>query len=102
MLYPKWVYEYRGRKLLRIPAPQVVAKEWWGLAPALPWQMNSGSADALTVESMFMEAYYRREGLPPPQLVVTGAISDDTLAEHVDDAPARRAALCAELGLPSD
>jgi glycosyltransferase involved in cell wall biosynthesis len=64
--------------------------------------MNSGSADALTVESAFMEAYYRREGLPPPRLVVTGAISDDTLAEHLQDAPARRAALCAELGLPAD
>jgi hypothetical protein len=101
-LYPTWVYEYRGRRLLRMPGPQVVAKERWGLAPPLPWQMNSGAADVLTVESPFMEAYYRREGLPPPRLEVTGAISDDTLAEHLQDAAVRRAALCAELGLPPD
>ena len=32
MLYPKWVYEYRGRKLLRMPAPQVLAKVSFGKA----------------------------------------------------------------------
>ena len=102
LLFARWVHAHRGRRLLRLPGAQVIAKECWGLAPPIPWQMNSGRADAIAVESPFMEAYYRREGLPPDQLVVTGALADDELAESVRDAPARRDALCAELGLPPD
>jgi hypothetical protein len=100
--FPDWVYQHRGRRLLRAPIEEVLAKEWWGLAPPLPWQMNSGRADAIAVESRVMDEFYRREGLPPAQLVVTGGISDDTLAGGVREAAARRAALCAELGLPPD
>jgi hypothetical protein len=100
--YPEWVYQHRRRTLLRVPVEEIIAKEWWGLAPPLPWQMNSGRADAIAVESRVMDAFYRREGLPPAQLVVTGGISDDTLADGVRDAAARRTALCAELGLPCD
>jgi hypothetical protein len=101
-LYPRWVFTHRGRRLLRMPAAQVLAKEWWGLAPPLPWQMNSGAADALAVESPFMEAYYRREGLPSEKLITTGMLADDVLAETLRNAPARRDALCAELGLAND
>lgn len=101
-LYPRWVYHHRARRLLRLPGPQLLAKEWWDLAPPLPWIMNSGSADALAAESPFMEAYYRREGLPPPRLVVTGTLADDVLAGHLQQAAGRRAALCAEFGLPGN
>jgi hypothetical protein len=101
-LYPRWVYEHRGRRLLRLPAPQLIAKEWWGLAPPLPWIVNSGSATALAVESEFMEQYYLREGLPAGRMVRTGALYDDVLAEHQRAAPAGRAELCRELGLPAD
>lgn len=101
-LFPAWVYQHRGRKLFRVPVEEIIAKEWWGLAPPLPWQMNSGRADLIAVESRVMDAFYRREGLPASQLVVTGGISDDTLAAGVHEATARRAALCAELELPAD
>src|SRR5262245_3272103 len=100
--FPTWVYEHRGRKLLSVPIEAVIAKEWWGLAPPLPWQMNSGSADAIAVESRVMDTFYRREGLPVSQLVLTGGISDDTLAVGSRERAARRAELCAELGLPVD
>jgi hypothetical protein len=64
--------------------------------------MNSGSADAIAVESRVMDAFYRREGLPASQLVLTGGISDDTLAAGSRERAARREDLCAELGLPID
>lgn len=101
-LHPNWVFEHRGQKLVRLPAPQLLAKEWWGLAPPLPWILHSGSADAIAVESRFMKDYYLREGLPARQLVETGALSDDALAETQKEAGRRRAELCAELGLPHD
>lgn len=101
-LYPRWVFEHHGERLLRLPAGQVMAKEWWGLAPPLPWQMNSGAADVIAVESPIMEAYYRREGLPPDQLVVTGTLADDVLAENLRNARIERETLCSELGIPRD
>ena len=100
-VYPRWVYTHRGRRMLRMPAAQLLAKEWFGLAPPLPWIMNSGAADALTVESSFMETYYRREGLPENKLVWTGALYDDVLAENRKNVSSRRAELCAQLGLPA-
>jgi hypothetical protein len=97
--YPRWVYQHRGRRMLRLPAAQLLAKEFHGLAPPLPWQMNSGAADCVVLESAFMEAYFRREGLPASQLTVTGAITGDVLEREMRDAPARRQALREELGL---
>jgi len=98
-LYPRWVYQHRGRTMVRLPAAQLIAKEWFGLAPPLPWIINSGAADALTVESPFMDAYYRREGLSPERFVRTGALYDDVLADAKGRAAERRAALAAALGL---
>ena len=101
-MFPRWVYTHRGTTMVRLPAAQLLAKEFLGLAPPRPWQMNSGAADRILVESRFMEAYYRREGLPAEQLVVTGAIAGDVLAEAKRDAVARRSSLRRELGLTAD
>lgn len=100
-LYPAWVFTHRGRRLVRLPAAQLLAKQWLRLAPPRPWTINTGSADVLAVESPFMEAYYRREGMPPPPLEITGTLADDVLAEGQQEAPAARVRLCAELGLPA-
>jgi hypothetical protein len=101
-LYPRWVYEHRGHKMVRLPASQLFATEWWGLGAPLPWQYNSGAADALAVESAFMKSYYLREGIPGEKLMVTGALADDVLADSRRDASARRAELYTELGFPQD
>jgi hypothetical protein len=99
-LYPRWVYEHRGRKMVRLPASQLLATEWWGLGAPLPWQYNSGAADALAVENPFMKSYYVREGIPAEKLVVTGTLADDVLADNSRDSATRRAELYSELGLP--
>lgn len=101
-LYPRWVYEHRGRRLLRLPAAGVLAVEWLGLAPPLPWQINSGAADAIVIESLAVERYFRRAGLPPQRLRRTGALSLDRLGAALSDAQARRARLCERLGLQPD
>lgn len=102
LLFPKWVYEHRGRRMLRLLAPQVLAKECWGLAPPQPWQMNSGRADVIAVESPSMRDHYVREGLPERRLVLTGSLADDALASASAEAAERRASLYKELGLPAD
>lgn len=101
-IFPRWTIWHRGRWLLRMPAPQVVAKQVWGLAPPLPWQLNSGQADALAVESEFMLDYYVRRGIPRTRLTETGSLADDTLAAGMAESGSRRAELCAQLNLPPD
>jgi hypothetical protein len=101
-LYPRWVYEHKGRKLLRLPGGQVLAREWLGLAPPLPWILHSGYADAIALESEATRDYGMREGLPANALVVTGSVTHDMMAEILRDASARRADLYVRLGLRED
>ena len=99
-LYPKWVREHRGKRLLRVPGGRVIAMELLGLAPPLPWIFNSGRADAIAIESQAMLKYYARCGITGEQLVVTGSLSDDVLAATKRDAAALREGVYRDLGLP--
>ena len=101
-LYPHWVRDWRGKKLIRMPWGRVLAMEWLGLAPPLPWVAGSGDADAIAVESEAMVQFYTAAGLPHQQLVITGSLTDDVLAAADQNKPARRTALCQELDLPED
>jgi hypothetical protein len=96
---PHWVLEHRGKHLLALAADRALAMEMVGLAPPQPWVVNSGRADAIAVESPFMEKYYLASGLPRAQLVVTGALYDDMLAARLANRQERRAALIQELAL---
>lgn len=102
LLYPKWVYNHNGHKLLRLPALNALTKEWLGLAPPLPWIINSGESDALAVESEFMLHHCQAKGLPSNKLVLTGALYDDVLAKNLINYSERRKHLCSELGLSDD
>lgn len=100
-MYPHWVYEHEGRKLLRLPAGRVLAMQGMHAAPPQPWIMNSGAADAIAVESERMRWHYRRLGLSAEQLVETGALYDDVLADSLLYADERREALYRKLDVPA-
>jgi hypothetical protein len=100
--YPHWVMQYKGRNLLRLPAPHVWAQERLGLAPPLPWILNSGSADAVAVESEALRKYYLEAGLPAEQLVVTGSYRQDELATRLRSAGSERQRLLGSLRRPGN
>jgi len=102
LLFPKWFHRHRGRDLMRLPVDNIIALELSGLAPPLPWIVNSGFADAIAVEGPFMRDYYIAAGLPPEKLVVTGALYDDVLHEHLLRGRERAAELRASLGLQAE
>lgn len=102
LLYPDWVYNYRGLRMLRLPGGHVFARELLGLVPPLPWTLHSGYADAITVESTAMLDACIREGLPLKQLVFTGSIIHDTLARVTKERLQRRESLYKDLALPSN
>lgn len=97
--FPQWVYEHKGRKLLRLPAPRALALEILRLAPPKPWINLSGFADAIATESEAMVTYYTREGIPRDQLTLIGTIADDVLADILVRVHDRRLALYEKLHL---
>lgn len=97
--YPHWTYQYRGRRLLRLPPGEILAREAEGLVPPLPWILNSGSADRLAVESPVMLQHYQRQGIPEAQMQVTGTFSDDELALLSENKAEAKRSLCLRYGL---
>lgn len=90
---PRWTYEHRGRVLLRSRGIVVLADEAMGVAPPLPWVMNSSHASAIAVESPAMLDHYRAVGLPPEQLEVVGGMIDDVIFAATQRADEVRSAL---------
>jgi hypothetical protein len=74
--------------------------EWLRLAPPRPWVFNSGYADAIATESKAMQQYYDTVGLPLDQMVVTGSLADDVLADCAREANSQRLEFFNHLGLP--
>lgn len=101
-VYPRWIREHKGRKLIGLPASQIFAREWLGIAPPLPWVLHSGFTDALALEGEAVRDYCIEEGLPSPALYVIGSGAHDILANGLRNVSQKRVELCKSLGLPSD
>lgn len=100
--FPQWVYEYHSRRLVRLPAKRALPMEWLGISSPLPWVMNGSYADAIAVESEFMRNFYKRQGIPPRQLVTTGALSDDVIYATLQDLEGQRRRLYRQYGMRED
>jgi hypothetical protein len=100
--FPQWVYEYQGRRLVRLPAKRALPMEWLDISSPLPWVMNGSYADAIAVESEFMRNFYKRQGIPAKQLVTTGAVSDDVLYATLQDLEGQRYRLYRQYGMQED
>ena len=77
--FPEWLYEYQGRKLVALPADQIIARKLLRIAPPLPWTLHSGYADAIAVESCAMRDFCVSEGIPEKQIVIAGSIDHDKM-----------------------
>ncbi|MCH7707928.1 MAG: hypothetical protein IH884_05530, partial [Myxococcales bacterium] len=101
-LYPSWVHEHRGRRLIRLPAGGVLAMQMTGLSPPQPWQFCSGGADAILVENRAIKDYFGNAGLPRERIKVTGSPILDRLACDLGRGPELRRDLLQRLGMPQD
>lgn len=97
--YPQWVYEYQGRRLVRMPAHQALPLEWLGISSPLPWLMNGTYADVIAVESPFMRDYYLKQGVAREQIVLTGTAGDDAIHESLQNISLYREQLYACYGM---
>lgn len=101
-LFPRWGYVHKGRRLVALPANQILAREWLGIAPPRPWILHSGHADALAVESEAVRDYCIAEGLPPEKIKVTGSSTHDIISAIISKKEEKRLELYADLSLPDD
>lgn len=101
-LFPRWCYVHKGRRLIALPANQVFAREWLGIAPPLPWILHSGHADAMAVENEAVRDYCIAEGLPPEKIKVTGSSTHDIISATMSKSADRRVELYTDLSLPND
>jgi hypothetical protein len=92
---PHWLFLYRNRWLLRRNGASALAAETLGVAPPMPWILNSSKADVIAVESEAMRRHYVAQGIPEAQLAMTGSVTDDVLLQ----ADQQRDLLKEELGL---
>lgn len=84
-LYPKWVHEHEGKRMIALPSSQLLARQWLGLTPPRPWTLHSGRADAIAMESAAMKRYCLSEGLPAERLILTGSVDHDMMYQRLTD-----------------
>lgn len=96
---PKWIYIHRGKKLIRWPAFKILAIRIFGLEPVLPWILNSSHADKILAAHQEMYDFMSEQGISSKQLVLTGAIIDDIMADNFKDFLKKREALYRKLDM---
>ena len=80
-LFPHWRLAEYGNRLVRVPAPQALAQEWWGIAMTRPWVVNSEPLRSVWVESDFLAESYMLEGVRGSYLSTVGSPHLDQLAQ---------------------
>jgi hypothetical protein len=81
--FPHWRLDYDGYELVRLPAGQALAQEWWGIAMPRPWVVNSEPLNGVWLESEFLAELYRMEGVEGKYISVVGSPHLDRLAQII-------------------
>lgn len=82
-MFPEWVYEYCGEKLLREPIARILTRKLLGISPYLPWAVHGGHATYISVENQFMFDHYLKQGIPLKKLQKVGSLYDDILYKYI-------------------
>ena len=96
----EWRWSFEGRALLRLPVLRALAVELMGLAAPRPWVLNSGSADAIGLDSEAARRGYLALGFEASKLRVIGDPVGAELDRGLGQRDALRARLCASEGFP--
>lgn len=102
MLFPEWIYEHKGRMLIRWPSYKIILMKLFKVEPPLPWVLLSGYADRILIESSEMQEYCLREGIGKKQLRLTGSIANDEIAEIYKNRASKRNDLYSKYNLDNN
>jgi len=88
---PRWVLEYHGKHLLRLPRYAFFARWIRGQHCPQPWILNAGYTDAIFLESKASLKHYEYLGFKPEKLrVIGGAVEDELYAIHLEKEQQRK------------
>lgn len=92
-LAPRWVLRFDGRRLMRLPAPQILVRWLRKQDCPQPWILNAGYCETIFLESGASLDHYRNLGFKDEKLMVIGGAVEDQLHDVYADREARRRAL---------
>jgi hypothetical protein len=97
-LFPTWVYEFEGEKMLAHPISWALASRVAEVFPDHPWSICGGDATSVAVENGFVYDLFRKQGVPEKKMVITGKPAMDIIyrASHKEN----RETLLRELKVP--
>jgi hypothetical protein len=94
----QWVFEFEGKRLLRLPPARLLVMEMLGLSVPNPWVLNSGSARAIALDSEMARRAYLDLGFPKKQLEVVGEPVGEQLLEGLSHRSTLRQQIAEENG----
>ena len=84
-LEPKWVIQYEGKSILRLPVQEILVQRLNGQKCIQPWILNAGYAEAVFLDSKSALQHYQKLGFRKEKLrVIGGAIEDTLYATHLE------------------
>jgi hypothetical protein len=101
-IFPKWVYNYIGIRMIPVEPELLLALEFLHLNPPNPWLMVSNNEDAVAVDSIDTFEHYSNNGVAPEKMIIIGIPEHDIMAEFQSNSKRLRTELCERLNLPVD
>ncbi len=92
----RWLNVRRGKVYSRVNLVAAWVADRLGLTPGEPWLPNSGRG-VVFVPSRWAFDYYKKAGIPPAQLRLTGAAWSDVLVRGAASSPDRKSRLLASI-----
>ena len=84
-LYPEWVYEYDGQRLLFYPGSNALVARIMGIMPDKPWTLLGGSATCAAVENRILFDRFIEQGVSRDKMVITGHPQLDASIKYLND-----------------
>ncbi|NLI92233.1 MAG: hypothetical protein GX434_08540 [Peptococcaceae bacterium] len=97
--FPKWIYEYKGKRIMRANIGWILASHRYNIEREYPWIDNLGSSKIVVVESHHFFQLFKKEGIPENKLRIVGSLQHDTMYRLLQNREKERLSLCEELSL---
>ena len=97
-LFPNWVVDFYGERMLYRPVRESLVATMLGILPRRPWSRVGGNATYVTVMSDKERHVLLEEDVPTHKLVVTGRPLFDALQQHLLEGLRCRTRILRELG----
>jgi hypothetical protein len=96
-LFPNWVYEYEGERMLAYPFSWALASLVVGVFQKNPWSICGGDATKVAVENDFVYRHFLQQGVSEKKMMITGKPVMDVV--HYASQEENRRQIIRELGL---